>query len=95
MQVRFARIARDELMAACTWLDEQQPGLGDRLIAEVRQTIERIQRMPLMYPVDHDDIRKATLPRFPYALRYAVLAELVLILAVSHHHRQPDYWLDR
>jgi hypothetical protein len=42
MQVRFARIARDELMAACAWLDEQQPGLGDRLIAEVRQTSERI-----------------------------------------------------
>ena len=95
MQVRFAHIARDELMAACTWLDEQQPGLGDRLTDEVRQTIERMQRMPLMYPIDHDDIRKATLPRFPYTLRYAVLAELILILAVSHHHREPDYWLDR
>jgi hypothetical protein len=51
--------------------------------------------MPLMYPIDRDDIRKATLPRFPYTLRYAVLAEVILILAVAHHHRQPDYWLSR
>ncbi|MNF90705.1 Plasmid stabilization system protein [compost metagenome] len=93
MQVRFTSLASHELADARAWLENQQPGLGNRLNDDVRHTIERIQRMPLMYPVDTGDIRKATLARFPYTLRYALRAELILIVAVSHHHRAPDYWV--
>lgn len=93
--VRFTVIARDELADARDWLDRQQAGLGRQLNQEIREAAARIARMPLLYPIEVADIRKCTLHRFPYTLRYAIRGEIVLIIAVSHQHRQPDYWVDR
>lgn len=47
------------------------------------------------YPTELGDIRKCVLTQFPYNLRYAVRGDLILIVAVSHQHREPDYWVDR
>ena len=95
MHIRFTTVARDELTDARAWLNKQQPGLGKQLNDEVREAAMRIARMPLIYPVDVEDIRKCHLHRFPYTLRYALRDDIVLILAVSHQHRDPDYWIDR
>lgn len=95
MQVRFTTIARDELVDARDWLNRQQTGLGKQLNEEIRSATTRICRMPLMYPLDVEDIRKCHLHRFPYTLRYALRGDIVLIVAVSHQHRDPDYWIDR
>jgi hypothetical protein len=51
--------------------------------------------MPLMYPLEIGDIRRCGLRQFPYTLRYAVRGDLIVVLAVSHQHRAPDYWIDR
>ncbi|MBK6400838.1 MAG: type II toxin-antitoxin system RelE/ParE family toxin [Rhodocyclaceae bacterium] len=95
MRVLFSTIARDELNDARAWLNHQQPGLGRQLNDEVREAAMRIARMPLLHPVDIADVRKCHLSRFPYTLRYALRGDIVLILAVSHQHREPDYWIDR
>lgn len=94
-QVRFTVIARDELSDARAWLDRQQAGLGRRLNQEVREAATRTARMPLMCPIEVADIRKCPLHRFPYTLRYALRGDIVLIVAFSHQHRQPDYWVER
>jgi hypothetical protein len=51
--------------------------------------------MPLMYPLEIGEIRRCVLRQFPYTLRYAVRGDLIVVVAVSHHHRSPDYWVDR
>jgi hypothetical protein len=33
--------------------------------------------------------------RFPFALPYLVLEELVVVLAIAHVRRRPGYWLKR
>jgi hypothetical protein len=33
--------------------------------------------------------------RFPFALVYAVDKTEILIVAVAHTHRRPEYWHDR
>jgi hypothetical protein len=33
--------------------------------------------------------------RFPYGLIYALDDGDILVLAVAHLHRRPDYWRDR
>jgi toxin ParE1/3/4 len=37
-------------------------------------------------------IRKFGLRRFRYNLIYAVDADEIVIVAVAHHRRRPDYW---
>jgi hypothetical protein len=40
-------------------------------------------------------IRRALLPRFPYAVIFMDLGEHIRVLAVAHAKRRPGYWLDR
>jgi toxin ParE1/3/4 len=37
------------------------------------------------------DIRRLTLPKFPYSLLYRVLEDQIRVLAVAHHRRKPQY----
>lgn len=95
MQVRLTELARLELLDACTWYDEQQSGLGARFATGLRTSARRIARMPLLYPIEIADVRKCPLNRFPYVLRYVLRDAAIVIVAVSHQHRTPDYWIDR
>ena len=51
--------------------------------------------MPLMYSLEIGDVRRRVLRQFPYTLSYAIRGDLIMVLAVSHQHRAPDYWIDR
>jgi hypothetical protein len=37
-------------------------------------------------------VRRYRLNRFPYGLVYAVLDNEIVIVAIMHLHRKPDYW---
>ena len=95
MQVRFTELAKLEFDEARAWYRAIRPELGSSLSQEVRTATQRITHMPLMYPLEMGDIRRCVLKRFPNTLRYAVRGELIAIVAVSHQHREPDYWVDR
>ncbi len=41
------------------------------------------------------EVRRALLPRFPYALVFLELQTEIRVLAVAHAKRHPDYWLNR
>ena len=95
MQVRFTELAKLEFDEARAWYRAIRPELGSSFSQEVRTATQRIAHMPLMYPLEMGDIRRCVLKQFPYTLRYAVRGELIVIVAVSHQHRAPDYWVNR
>jgi hypothetical protein len=41
------------------------------------------------------NVRRCLLNRFPYAIYYGVAEDGVVVIAVSHLRRKPDYWLER
>jgi len=41
------------------------------------------------------DIRRCLFARFPYSLIYGVEEQTIVVIAVAHSHRVPDYWMDR
>ncbi len=95
MQIRFADVANDELIDACDWYEQQQTGLGLQFKDAVRDAAQRIARSPLLFPVELEDVRRYVMNRFPYTLRYVLRGNEVWVVAVSHHHRRPDYWVER
>lgn len=95
MRVRFEELAKLEFDAARAWYTAISNQLEQSFSDEVRAATQRVARMPLMYPIEVGDIRRCFLKRFPYTLRYAVRGNLILIVAVSHQHRAPDYWVSR
>ena len=89
-----------ELAEAATWYETRQPGLAIRFLQEIDNAQRAIQSRPLLFPrlanmaVDLE-VRRALLPRFPYALVFLELKTEIRVLAVAHAKRHPDYWLNR
>jgi plasmid stabilization system protein ParE len=93
--VRFLEIAELELNQAVQWYESQAPGLGDAFLIEVLSALERISRYPeAWHPLD-EEVRRYRLARLPYGVIYAAENGDILVLAVAHLHRRPDYWRDR
>ncbi len=95
MTVRFLDIAEIELDEAIRWYDAQALGLGDAFLVEVLAAVHRIALYPEAWHLLGDGVRRCRLSRFPYALIYSADKNDILVLAVAHLHRQPDYWRDR
>lgn len=95
MRIRFAEAAFIELNDAVAWYEQQQAGLGVRFRSDVREASIRIAGAPLLFPIELEDVRRCVMTRFPHTLRFVVRGDEIWVVAVSHQHRHPDYWVER
>jgi len=95
MRVIFTRIARQELEDAGRFYELEYSGLGQSFKEEVRKSALRISEYPKAWSIERGEVRKCLLHRFPYKLLYSVEEDHILVIAVAHQHRKPDYWFDR
>jgi plasmid stabilization system protein ParE len=101
LQFRLHPLAEDEIVSAWSWYEQQVPGLGDRLLDAVRATIDAATEWPgFGSPIVLDEEgtaveRRAPTAGFPYAVRYRVIDEVVVVMAVHHQRRHPDAGADR
>ncbi|NQZ05676.1 MAG: type II toxin-antitoxin system RelE/ParE family toxin [Algicola sp.] len=93
MKVLFARFAQLELKDAIDYYEDKESGLGSRFKQEVKKAALRVAQYPKALPIERDDIRKCRLYKFPYKLLYSIEPDHILILAVSHQRRKPNYWV--
>ena len=95
MRVRFLQIAKRELDDAVDYYNREKPGLGYEFLWEVFFAIDRIRQFPRAWQTFHEDARRCLVRRFPYGIIYVQQEDLILVLALAHLHRHPDYWIDR
>lgn len=95
MRVIFTRLARQELEDAVRFYELEYSGLGRKFKEEVRKAALRIAAYPEGWSIARSNVRKCLLHKFPYKLLYAVDENHILIIAVAHQHRKPDYWFDK
>lgn len=95
MRVVFTKIAKLELEDAVRYYELEYAELGQRFKQEVRAAALRITEYPKAWSIERGDIRKCFLHKFPYTLLYALEKDHILVVAVAHQHRKPDYWTDR
>jgi plasmid stabilization system protein ParE len=90
-----------DLSNAWTWYENQEDGLGDRFLGAIHATVVQASRWPNAgRPVlrdDNDEIveRKVPANDFPYAVRYRILGDRLLVMAVLHQSRHPNFGADR
>jgi len=70
-------------------------GLGTRFRAEVESACAAIVQHPFLWRLRLGSYRRVNLPGFPYYVAFAIEEELVLVIAVAHASRHPDYFKDR
>ncbi len=95
MRVLFTRYARQELDDAVRYYELEAPGLGATFKHEVRKAALRIADYPQAWSIERSDVRKYLLHRFPYKLLYSLETDHLIVIAVAHQHRLPDYWIER
>jgi plasmid stabilization system protein ParE len=88
LHVRYRDEAAADLAEAHAWYEDRRSELGDEFAAEVHTLSELIARHPDAFPVVHKEVRRALLPRFPYALYYRRLDDEHLELLACLHQRQ-------
>lgn len=88
----FHPAALIELLEARSWYDTQRAGLGEELAQVVADAIDRIGEHPESFPEVDADVRRVVLPRFPYGLFYRIEPDMIRILAIFHHRRDPLVW---
>lgn len=94
--VVFHPQAEQELIDAAAYYEEQKPRLGLEYLEEVEFAINFLARYPEAGSKVRGFVRRLTLPKFPYSVLYRISEDdQIRALAVAHHKRRPQYWLDR
>lgn len=92
MRYEFHPEALEEYERAALYYAEREPGLGLRFIEAVEGCIRRILEAPTRWQLIEEDIRRCFTRVFPYGVLYTVEPDCILIVAVMHCSREPDYW---
>ncbi len=95
MNYIFHPEAEAEFLNAVDYYEACKINLGYDFSIEVYSTIENIFSFPKAWPILENDIRRCQTRRFPYGIVYAQEGDEIVILAVMHLHRDPDYWKGR
>lgn len=95
MHIIFSPEARFEFEEAERYYNRLAAYLGKEFRSEVRSALPRLQRWPLSFAMESDEIRRLLLSRFPYKLLYSIESDHIYVIAVAHQHREPNYWVDR
>ena len=94
--ISFLEPARNELAESIAFYEQRQSGLGTEFGQEVKRTVQRIADAPMRWPKLSTNTRRCRTQRFPYGVIYQVADNGdILIVAVMHLHRRPEYWQDR
>jgi plasmid stabilization system protein ParE len=80
---------------AARYYETCSPGLGGRFLAATRSAVEYIRAFPEAAPQVRGTLRRRSVKGFPYNLIYAVEADIIVIYAVQHHRKRPEYWMGR
>jgi plasmid stabilization system protein ParE len=95
VKARFIAPAQQELDKAVERYNAKAPSLGDALFDEAVSASQQLCDFPELWPKVRQNIRRCRLKRFPYSLLYRADAEEIVVIAVMHHRRRPDYWRSR
>ena len=100
MKVRLHEEAVIEAEEAARWYSQQQRGLGKEFTQELKRCLRSLRANPTRLPLletapPNMKVRRALTARFPYKIIFEIIQNEVVVLAVAHGSRRPDYWIKR
>jgi len=96
MRTRYNPLARDEVIKAANYFEDQGVGLGHKFLTAIDQAVNEIADSPLAWPRTKYGTRKRILVSpFPYTIHYKIQYNELVIIAVAHQSREPEFWKDR
>ena len=89
-----------EMTETAAWYEARRKGLGEEFLEGLRRVVIWVINRPSTFLRIRDippdlDIRRALLPRFPFAVVFLRAEQTIRVLAIAHQKRRPNYWLNR
>jgi hypothetical protein len=95
VNVNFLYAAEKELEEGIEYYNAQRSGLGFEFLDQVQSAVARIKQYPDAWQQLSHRTRRCLIKQFPYGIIYQIRANEILIVAIPHLHRKPDYWVNR
>ena len=95
MFVTFIPAAEKELFESAAYYEQKDIGLGAKFLNEVEEIIDLISKYPESGTLLNRYAHRVLLKRFQYSIVYRVYKDQIVILAVMHVKRKPNYWAKR
>lgn len=80
---------------AAFYYERKQRGLGSEYTQEVYAFMQMLAIAPEQPRLGRSGYRRVNLDRSPYYIAYSMEAGVLLILAIGHAARRPEYWIGR
>lgn len=81
--------AEADIAEAYRWYEQQQLGLGDKLIKELDRSFTAIRKNPEYFGFLKRKTRRCLIRTFPYMIIFFVEGNYIRVLSVFHTHRKP------
>lgn len=94
-KTRFLSPAEIEMFDAAVYYETRVPKLGADFISTIEIAVSELSDDPEKWPVIGKEIHRRILPRFPYSILYKIDFEEIIIVAIMHQKRRPNYWINR
>jgi toxin ParE1/3/4 len=95
VEVIFAPETERDLFDPYYWYEAQRTGLGAEFLSCIEASVASISRFPETYEIVHEQYRRKLVRRFPYAIFYEYVSNVVTIYCTFHTSRDPDRWRQR
>jgi toxin ParE1/3/4 len=95
MQTRLLDEARSEFLDEIRYYEKIQTGLGKRFRIATTEAFRRAGESPQLGKPGAAGTRRILVRGFPFAVIYAAFPDEVVIYAVAHMSREPEYWRNR
>ena len=87
--------ARDDLVDAQAWYENQRSGLGAEFLGCIDAAMQAIGREPGLATAIGEGFHRVLIRRFPFGIYFIEDPEALVVLAVLHHRRHPQLWRTR
>jgi toxin ParE2 len=95
MKHRFLAKAASEYADAAAYYASEDPNLAVELERDIDGALDFLSGFPLAAKRLDANYRSHKLRRFPYCLIYRLDGDEIVVVAVAHVARRPDYWRSR
>ena len=80
---------------AALFYEAAKTGLGDTFLDDIQHAIDTVRERPHLGVAVAYGFRRALLRRFPFSVIYALYDSEIVVVAVAHQRRSPNYWKGR
>ena len=95
MNIRFLASAQAELLAVITYYAEITPELGARFEQAAAKAVRAAATHPERGAPRSSNTRRWMVEGFPFGVIYREGGSEILVIAVAHQRKKPEFWARR